>query len=97
METFWGAPNIEGMGRNCPFVPHPGPRVRLGQAMHPELRQSVQGPVHPCGHMRPDALCGLPPLAGEHLLPPAVREVGVGMLLLGTLASLNLMFHTPIP
>lgn len=65
--------------------------------MNPELRQGSRGPVHPHGHMYPDALHSLSPLAGERLLPPAVREVGVGMLLPDTLASLNLAFHTPIP
>lgn len=90
-------PRIKGMGRSCPFIPHSGPRVKLRQAMHPELRQGSQGPVHPCVHRHPDALHSLPPSAGEHLLPSAVREVGVGMLLPGSLASLNLAFHTPIP
>lgn len=45
MEAFWGVPRRGGTGRSCPFIPHPDPRVRLRQAMHPELCQSGQGPV----------------------------------------------------
>lgn len=79
------------LGQEQPLYPTPRPMraelARSGRAVSPQGTSATEGAPPYC----------LPPLAGERLLPPAAGQVGVGMLLPGTLASLNLAFHTPIP